>query len=136
MDMISNSIHVFSLPPEILSVITPRQNSIGSSTKLISNPETITKIKEIDDFTKQNENDPMKLTCLVCKITSFESVEQQRAHYKLDWHRFNVKRRAVGLELGKSQFEPTTEKEFEELMESLGGKFKKSYLKEFFFFFC
>src|SRR3954453_20338289 len=128
MDMLSGSIQVFSLPPEILSVITPRQNSIGFSAKLISEPETITKIKEIDDFTKQNKNDPIKLTCLVCGITSFESIEQQRVHYKLDWHRFNVKRRAVGLDLGKSQFEPTTEKEFEELMESLGGKLKrKSY---------
>ncbi|RIA92797.1 hypothetical protein C1645_764109 [Glomus cerebriforme] len=116
--LLSVPIQIFSLPPEILSVIKLRQNSIGSSTKLISETTKTTKIKEIDIFTKQNKNndDLMKPTCFVCGITSFDSVEQQRAHYKLDWHRFNVKRRAVNLEYGKSQYKPTTEEEFEELI--------------------
>ncbi|PKK80939.1 hypothetical protein RhiirC2_723275 [Rhizophagus irregularis] len=112
-------IQIFSLPPEILSAITLREDSTRSLTKLISDSETITKIKEIDIFTEQNENDEndlMKPTCFVCGITSFENVEQQREHYKLDWHRFNVKMRAINLERGKNKYNPITEKEFEELM--------------------
>jgi hypothetical protein len=115
-------IQIFSLPPEILSAITLKEDSIRSLTKLKSDSDTITKIKEIDIFTEQkenDENDPMKPTCFVCGITSFESVEQQREHYKLDWHRFNVKMRAINLERGKSQYKPITEEEFEELM---GGR--------------
>ncbi|GBB93992.1 hypothetical protein RclHR1_02270016 [Rhizophagus clarus] len=112
-------IQIFSLPPEILSALTLREDSLKSLTKLILDSEAITKIKEIDIFTEPNkndENDPMKPTCFVCGIKSFENVEQQREHYKLDWHRFNVKMRAVNLERNKSQYKPITEEGFEELM--------------------
>ena len=36
-------------------------------------------------------------TCLSC-LVSFGSREEQVEHYKLDWHRYNVKRRLRGLE--------------------------------------
>ncbi|CAG8606049.1 15942_t:CDS:2, partial [Funneliformis caledonium] len=112
--ILTRPIRVFSLPPEILLVITSRKKFVKSSAKLLSEPEITNKVKE-NVFTKQNE-DNTRPTCLVCGITSFENVEQQRTHYKLDWHRFNVKRRTVSLELGKKQYKPTTEEEFEELM--------------------
>jgi len=138
MDILSDPLQVFSLPPEILSVITLRQNStkiISEPEKLIPEPErTITDLKEINVLTKQDENDSIKLTCLVCGITSFESVKQQRDHHKLDWHRFNVKRRAIGLKLGKSHYKPTTEEKFEELMESMDGRLEQNYLKKIVFF--
>src|SRR6266498_1742697 len=111
--ILTRSIRVFSLPPEILLVITTRKNSLA---KLISEQKT----------TNENENEVIKPTCLACGITSFKNVEQQRAHYKLDWHRFNVKRRVVSLKIGKRQYKPTTEEEFEELM---GGKEKKKRKK-------
>ena len=34
--------------------------------------------------------------CLSCGV-QFESREEQVAHYKLDWHKYNVKRKLVGL---------------------------------------
>src|ERR1043165_3376602 len=112
--ILPRSIRVFSLPPEILLVITSRENSIDSSAKFIGH-EATKKVKE-NTFTEQKENEVIKPTCFACGISSFETVEQQRAHCKLDWHRFNIKRRAVSLELGKKQYKPTTEEEFEELM--------------------
>lgn len=40
-------------------------------------------------------------TCLTCGIGAeappFTSAEEQRAHFKTDWHRYNVKRRLAGL---------------------------------------
>jgi hypothetical protein len=54
-------------------------------------------------------------TCLACSIgvggaPGFVSAEEQRRHFSLDWHRYNVKRRAVGRE-------PVSEAEFAALLE-------------------
>lgn len=40
------------------------------------------------------QGDPSCLTCLV----SFGSREEQVEHYRLDWHRYNIKRKLRGLE--------------------------------------
>nr|CAD7591670.1 unnamed protein product [Timema genevievae] len=37
-----------------------------------------------------------KLLCSFCN-TSFEDQQQQRLHYKLDWHRYNLKQHLGGL---------------------------------------
>ena len=40
-------------------------------------------------------------TCLACRIgvdsPAFATADEQRAHFKTDWHRYNVKRRLAGL---------------------------------------
>lgn len=36
-----------------------------------------------------------KMTCSVCSI-DFESREEQVQHYKLDWHRYNLKQKLLG----------------------------------------
>ena len=44
-------------------------------------------------------------TCLSCQVV-FDSREDQVEHYKLDWHRYNIKRRLKGLEgIEQDQFE-------------------------------
>lgn len=54
-------------------------------------------------------------TCLTCAIGTtapgFASTEEQRAHFKTDWHRYNVKRRVAGLA-------PATEEQFAALLEN------------------
>lgn len=35
-------------------------------------------------------------TCFACRV-GFGSAEQQRLHYKSDWHRYNLKRKVVGM---------------------------------------
>lgn len=35
-------------------------------------------------------------TCVTCNVT-FENSEQQRDHYKTDWHRYNLKRKVAEL---------------------------------------
>lgn len=43
--------------------------------------------------------------CLSCGV-QFESREEQVDHYKLDWHKYNVKRKLVGLPcVGEDAFE-------------------------------
>ena len=34
----------------------------------------------------------VKFTCLACRV-GWASLEQQRAHYRTDWHRYNLKRK-------------------------------------------
>ena len=48
--------------------------------------------------------------CSSCGGVKFDSLEDQRQHYKLDWHRFNLKKRLEG--------EPSvTEQQFEKILE-------------------
>ena len=47
-------------------------------------------------------------TCIACGvgvggISGFASAEEQRAHYRTDWHRYNVKRRAAGQKAAVSE---------------------------------
>ena len=35
-------------------------------------------------------------TCLACRVV-FKDAENQRAHYKTDWHRYNLKRKVAEL---------------------------------------
>ena len=59
-------------------------------------------------------------TCLTCSATFSDSLEQ-RQHFKLDWHRFNLKR--------KIQNKPAVdEAEFEKLVEksNTGSLFETS----------
>lgn len=45
-------------------------------------------------------------TCLSCRVPGFDGREDQVEHYKLDWHRYNIKRRLKGLEtIEQDQFE-------------------------------
>ena len=45
-------------------------------------------------------------TCLTCRVL-FEDADNQREHYKTDWHRYNLKRKLVELQ-------PVTEEEFQQ----------------------
>ena len=35
-------------------------------------------------------------TCITCRV-AFNTAQEQRDHYKTDWHRYNLKRKVVGL---------------------------------------
>jgi pre-60S factor REI1 len=54
------------------------------------------------------------LTCIACRQT-FEDPAQQRDHYKTDYHRFNLKRKVVGLP-------PVTPELFEQKVQELKEK--------------
>ncbi len=54
---------------------------------------------------------PSPYTCITCHV-AFNSNELQRAHYKTDWHRYNLKRKVA--DLG-----PITADEFTEKVEAI-----------------
>lgn len=51
-------------------------------------------------------------TCLACQV-AFDSAEEQRAHYRSDWHRYNLKRKVADLP-------PVTRDQFEQKVQGKG----------------
>ncbi|CAG8467554.1 1608_t:CDS:2 [Acaulospora morrowiae] len=101
--ILARPVNILSLPTATLSTLASRKVDSLPQLNLDQNKNDVT-----------NEREPLRPTCLACGISSFDTVEQQRAHFALDWHRFNVKRRSMNINAGKTIYVPVTEQEFEE----------------------
>ena len=100
----SSSFHVFALPAELLQTITLRSR-LSQQTVVESDKS------EQQDLPSQTAPLPGSRACNVCLGATFIDVEEQRAHFRSDWHRYNVKVRLRG---GK----PTSEVDFVKLVDS------------------
>ncbi len=100
----SSSFHVFALPAELLQTITLRSR-LSQQTVVESDKS------EQQDLPSQTAPLPGSRACNVCLGATFIDVEEQRAHFRSDWHRYNVKIRLRG---GK----PTSEVDFVKLVDS------------------
>jgi len=100
----SSTFHVSALPAELLHNITLR--SLLSQQTVVE-PEKA----ERQDPSLQTAPTQGPRACNVCLGATFVDVEEQRAHFRSDWHRYNVKIRLRG---GK----PTSEIDFAKLMDS------------------
>ena len=77
--------HIFSLPLELLDTLAPRNLVNTSKAPSRSNtPELSTPF-----------NTGLR-ACNICLGITFLDVDQQRAHFRTDWHRYNIKRRLDG----------------------------------------
>ncbi|KAG5721348.1 Zinc finger protein [Termitomyces sp. T112] len=93
--------HVYSLPVELLDILTPRNAVNESQLSKPTSPEP----PEI-----ATSSGPR--TCNICQGATFLALDDQRAHFRSDWHRYNVKTRLAG---GK----PVTESAFTQLVDAL-----------------
>src|SRR5712671_7397256 len=100
----SSTIHAFALPDELLQNIILRSRSSQQTT--VESDKT-----EQQDFASQTATTHGSRACNVCIGATFQDVEEQRAHFRSDWHRYNVKIRLRG---GK----PTSEVDFVKLVDS------------------
>ncbi|EPQ56392.1 hypothetical protein GLOTRDRAFT_138131 [Gloeophyllum trabeum ATCC 11539] len=94
--------HVYSLPQELLATLTPRSLLTEGPPK----PPTP------DLSEAASTAGPGGRSCNICLGATFSDVDEQRIHFRSDWHRYNVKSRLNG---GKA----VGEAEFARLMESL-----------------
>ncbi len=84
--LLNRPLSAFSIPPELLEALSVR--SIQSQG--VASDET-------DNVTEQSEAQPAAvasssgLGCQTCPGASFSTPEDQRAHFKTDWHRYNAK---------------------------------------------
>src|SRR5262245_15361597 len=93
--------HLFALPPDLLDTLTPR-NVVGEAPAKIDAPEQ----------TAQTSTPSVNgaRSCNICLGASFVDVDEQRSHFRSDWHRYNVKTR---LNSGR----PVTELDFDHLVQ-------------------
>lgn len=85
--------HVFSLPPELIQTLVPRTLAFSQQ-----QPEP-----EPEQAQAQAQAPTSALSCAACLGITFLDVDEQRAHVRSDWHRYNVKTRLAG---GKPVDEP------------------------------
>lgn len=100
----SSSFHAFALPPQLLQNLTLRS-------RLAQQPAAEPNNAEKQDLSLQTGAAHGSRACNICLGASFLDVEEQRVHFRSDWHRYNVKIRLRG---GK----PTSEADFAKLVDS------------------
>ncbi|KAI0372738.1 hypothetical protein BV20DRAFT_1014803 [Pilatotrama ljubarskyi] len=98
--------HVFSLPKELLDTLVPRA--------ILSQPT----VPATDPAPRAESPAPAaqptagSRACNICLGATFVDVEDQRAHFRSDWHRYNVKVRLGG-------GSPVSEARFAQLVDGL-----------------
>ncbi|KAA1468791.1 hypothetical protein DENSPDRAFT_541465 [Dentipellis sp. KUC8613] len=107
--------HVFSLPPELLQSLTLR-NAFSQVPELppsrAESPQPAT-----------GPTAASSRSCNVCLGASFLDVDEQRVHYRSDWHRYNVKIRLKG---GDAVSEADFAKLVDALEDSISGSASSS----------
>jgi len=100
----SSTLHAFALPAELLHNITLRS---------LLSQQTVVEPEKAEEQDPSLQTAPIQgsRACNVCLGATFVDVEEQRAHFRSDWHRYNVKIRLRG---GK----PTSEVDFAKLVDS------------------
>lgn len=100
-------LNIYQLPPTLLNSLTVR--SIQS--------------EPTDEPAKEPTIDPPaalgSLQCQACPDATFQSVEEQREHFKSDWHRYNVKARIIGRAVPADEWEGMIEGALRESFEIL-----------------
>lgn len=71
--------------------------------------------QQLENAASENKGST-SLSCSFCRADFF-GVSEQREHYKLDWHRYNLKQNLLGRE-------PLTEKQFDDRNEGIAKQFR------------
>lgn len=91
---------VYSLPPALLSTLSVR--SIAAQLAgTTADAEADGESQAGPSRPAQQQSAAVKLpsgtlSCQSCPNATFETVEEQRTHFKSDWHRYNAKARLEG----------------------------------------
>lgn len=112
------ALSMFLMPKDLITSLVPQAPS--DPTLPTEVPLTASRLAELDDY-NTGRSTPTSLdsalpSCRICGIPQFESVEKQREHVRLDWHRYNLKQQL----LDKSA-KPISEQQFENMMQDLSS---------------
>ncbi|WWC68633.1 uncharacterized protein I206_102564 [Kwoniella pini CBS 10737] len=102
--ILSRGISVYSIPPELLSNLSVRsiQAQPSESEPTSRSPKAIVSAQT-------NLPGAAGLSCQTCPNANFETVEEQRAHFKSDWHRYNARAKLTGRAVGAEEWEGMVE---------------------------
>ncbi|PIL25091.1 hypothetical protein GSI_12980 [Ganoderma sinense ZZ0214-1] len=96
--------HLFSLPPDLLDSLIPRNvRAQPPQPAPAPTPETPPPVPQVT---------PGSRACNICLGATFVDVDDQRAHFRSDWHRYNIKIRLNGRD-------PVSEPHFAQLVDAL-----------------
>ncbi|KAI0350675.1 hypothetical protein OH77DRAFT_1430671 [Trametes cingulata] len=98
--------HVFSLPKELLDTLVPRTILNQPAVPTAEPPQ------RAESPAPPAQPTAGSRACNICLGATFVDVEDQRAHFRSDWHRYNVKVRLSG-------GEPVSEARFAQLVDGL-----------------
>ena len=91
----------FALPPALLNNLSVRS--------IQDTPEEEANEAATSSATPAATNGTLR--CQTCPGAGFETVEEQRAHFKSDWHRFNAKAKLTGRTVAADEWEGMVEGE-------------------------
>lgn len=100
---IREPLHLFSIPPEVLDNLTLRPSPLAQPQ--LSEPT-------VEEQATVGPSVPGAASCNLCPGTALNDVQEQRAHFRSDWHRYNVK-----LRLQNPGANPVTETQFANLVD-------------------
>lgn len=108
--VLTRPLTVYQLPPELLAGLSVRSIQAPPST-----PST-EPAASAGPSRKQHTVAPSpayqgEFGCQTCPGASFETPEEQRAHFKSDWHRYNIKAKLKGQVVTAEQWEQMIEGE-------------------------
>ncbi|KAF9447512.1 hypothetical protein P691DRAFT_802247 [Macrolepiota fuliginosa MF-IS2] len=119
--------HIYNLPRELLDTLTLRTLiSEGRPLQDTQSAAVIEDDKHVQDVTDGVASSGTNISaraCNICLGVTFTDVDDQRAHFRSDWHRYNVKTRLNG---GQSVPEEKFSHLVEALEDSLSGSASSS----------
>ncbi|KAG8894271.1 hypothetical protein FRB99_001371 [Tulasnella sp. 403] len=102
-------LHLFSIPLAVLDDLVIRPSPLSPP------QESATQTNEpVPDLGVGPSSSLTATTCTLCVGATFSNVDEQRAHFRSDWHRYNVK-----LKLQNTSAQPVTEGQFANLVDGL-----------------
>jgi hypothetical protein len=90
----SQAFYVHSLPHELLASLKPRKGHAMLAVE-DAQPED-SPIPAVQDDVATTSTGPGGRACNVCLDATFANVDEQRSHFRSDWHRYNLKVRLNG----------------------------------------
>jgi len=95
--------NIFQLPPTLLTNLV-RRTLITDTSAQAQSPTSPDGLEETR--TGATLSTGVKgIGCTLCSASSFADVAEQRAHYRSDWHRYNVKAKLMNKPLlGEKEF--------------------------------
>ncbi|OCF57917.1 cytoplasmic protein [Kwoniella mangroviensis CBS 10435] len=103
--ILSRGVSVYSIPTELLANLSVRsiQAQPPAEAEEIKPKSTAAKTAQA------NLPGAAGLSCQTCPNANFDTVEEQRAHFKSDWHRYNAKAKLAGRTVSAEQWEGMVE---------------------------
>jgi len=92
--ILTRPISAFAIPAEILS---------NFSVRLIQASPSATP-SAIEAKSTAAPNSGSAINCQTCPGAAFDSIEEQREHFKRDWHRYNVKAKLTGRAVSEEEW--------------------------------